>query len=397
MTSASRPYSSSAACSRWMLPTDLAIFSRAHLDHAVVHPDPGQRLAAGGLGLGDLVLVVGEHQVRAAAVDLEVGAEDLLGHRRALDVPAGPALAPRRGPRGVLALLVLLPQREVARARRLSCGGVVALALLASPRRAVRELAVVGEALDLEVHVALGVVGVPASISALISVDDRADRLRRLRLVVGPAEPEARRCRRRSGRSSRRASSSLGTPGRLRGVVDLVVHVGDVLDQRDLVALVLEEPLQQGEDHERPGVARRARGRRPSGRRRRCRPCPGSRGSSGRSSPLSVSWMRIVAHGRGGYGLDQAGGGPPTAARPRSGRPARAACASSPGRRRAAPTAAGLGGEAGGHAAAGWPVAFQTPVGIDAAISISVRSALCPPTPARRPAAAWPPGSCSTS
>ena len=40
-----------------------------------------------------------------------------------------------------------------------------------------------------------------------------------------------------------------------RGVVDLVVHVGDVLDQRDLEALVLEEALEQGEDHEGPRVA----------------------------------------------------------------------------------------------------------------------------------------------
>ena len=60
----------------------------AELDHAVVHPHPGQRLSARGLGLGNLVLVVGEHEVRAAAVDLEVHAEDLLGHRGALDVPA---------------------------------------------------------------------------------------------------------------------------------------------------------------------------------------------------------------------------------------------------------------------------------------------------------------------
>ena len=85
--------------------------------HPVVHPDPRQRLAAGGLGLGDLVLVMGEDEVRAAAVDLEVGAEDRLRHRRALDVPARPALAPRRRPGGVLALLARLPEREVLRAR----------------------------------------------------------------------------------------------------------------------------------------------------------------------------------------------------------------------------------------------------------------------------------------
>jgi hypothetical protein len=65
-----------------------------HLHHAVVHPDAGERALAGGLGLRDLVLVVGEHQVRAPAVDLEVGPKDLLGHGGALDVPARAALAP---------------------------------------------------------------------------------------------------------------------------------------------------------------------------------------------------------------------------------------------------------------------------------------------------------------
>ena len=45
------------------------------LDHAVVHPDPGQLLPARGARLGGLVLVVGEHEVRAAAVDVEADAQ----------------------------------------------------------------------------------------------------------------------------------------------------------------------------------------------------------------------------------------------------------------------------------------------------------------------------------
>ena len=39
------------------------------------------------------------------------------------------------------------------------------------------------------------------------------------------------------------------------GVVDLVVDVGDVRHERDVVALVLEEPLEQREDDERARVA----------------------------------------------------------------------------------------------------------------------------------------------
>src|SRR5207302_5175554 len=83
------------------------------LQHPVVHPAAGE-LAAGSARLGNLVLVVREHQVEPAAVDLERRAEELLRHRRALDVPAGPASAPRRVPPRVLAFFVRLPQREVA-------------------------------------------------------------------------------------------------------------------------------------------------------------------------------------------------------------------------------------------------------------------------------------------
>ena len=186
-------------------------------------------------------------------MDLEVGAQQLLGHGRALDVPAGPALAPRRGPLGVLALLVRLPQREVARAL-LELGGVVALALAHLQRRAVGQLAVGREAVHAEVHVAAGLVGV----AALDQVgDQRHDRVhggRRLGLVVGAAQAQARGVVHVVGGhlGGQLLAGRAGLAGR---VVDLVVHVGDVLDQRDLQPLVLEEALEQREHHERAGVA----------------------------------------------------------------------------------------------------------------------------------------------
>src|SRR5665213_421465 len=85
------------------------------LDHPVVHPQLRQLLPARRAGLGGLVLVVGKHQIRAAAVDVEADAEQTLGHRRALDVPARAPLPPGSIPPGVLALLPSLPQREVER------------------------------------------------------------------------------------------------------------------------------------------------------------------------------------------------------------------------------------------------------------------------------------------
>src|SRR5438477_12811874 len=74
-----------------------------------------RELVSEGARLRELVLVVREHEVEPTAVDLEHGAEELLGHHRALDVPPRTAPSPRRIPCGVFARLVRLPEREVTR------------------------------------------------------------------------------------------------------------------------------------------------------------------------------------------------------------------------------------------------------------------------------------------
>ena len=77
---------------RHLLPLDL--------EEAVVEPVVGHDGGAvGAARLRDLVLVVGEDEVDAAAVDVEDRAEQRAGHRRALDVPAGTAPAPTASPR----------------------------------------------------------------------------------------------------------------------------------------------------------------------------------------------------------------------------------------------------------------------------------------------------------
>ena len=91
------------------------------LHQAVVHPVGGHRAVVERFALGDFVLMVREDQVQPATVDIEVLAEDRPAHRRALDVPARPARAPRALPRR-LARLGLLPEREVGR-RPLPLGG----------------------------------------------------------------------------------------------------------------------------------------------------------------------------------------------------------------------------------------------------------------------------------
>src|ERR1041385_1308212 len=65
-------------------------------EEAVVHPVIHEALAGRALGLRDLVLVVRELEVHAAAVDVEVLAEQRAAHGRAFDMPAGAALAPGR-------------------------------------------------------------------------------------------------------------------------------------------------------------------------------------------------------------------------------------------------------------------------------------------------------------
>ena len=137
-----------------MLPTDLAIFSPLGADHAVVHPDAGEG-HAGRLGLGDLVLVVGEDQVAAAAVDVEAGAQVAQPHGRALDVPAGAARAPGAVPAMVaLAGLGRLPDGEVERVF-LARLGLDAGAVFELVDALLGELAVLGEAAHAKVDAAL--------------------------------------------------------------------------------------------------------------------------------------------------------------------------------------------------------------------------------------------------
>ena len=225
----------------------------SELEHPVVHPDPRQRLPARGERLRRLVLVVREHEVDAAAVDVELHAQQRLGHRRALDVPARPAAAPGRVPGGVLALLPRLPQREVQRIFLQRCA-LDALALIHLVQVAARQLAVPVHGSNPEVHVAGGHVGGVRVDQPLDQLDDVRDVLRRERLGVRPAQPDPVGVLAVQRRHLRRQVPRRLPRGHGRGV-DLVVDVGDVPDERDPVALVLEEALELGEDHERPRVA----------------------------------------------------------------------------------------------------------------------------------------------
>ncbi|MCY1304609.1 hypothetical protein D9M70_543680 [compost metagenome] len=84
------------------------------LQEAVVHPDIRHHLrAVGATGLGDLVFMMREDEVEPAAMNVEDLSEITAAHRRALNMPARTAPAPRTVP----ARLVVgrkLPQHEIA-------------------------------------------------------------------------------------------------------------------------------------------------------------------------------------------------------------------------------------------------------------------------------------------
>src|SRR3712207_1111480 len=80
-----------------------------------VHPHAHDPMAERALALGDLVLVVGKGEVDPAGVQIETLAEVGDRHRRALDVPAGVALAPRAVEAHDPPRARRLPEDEVAR------------------------------------------------------------------------------------------------------------------------------------------------------------------------------------------------------------------------------------------------------------------------------------------
>ena len=208
----------------------------------------------GAEALGHLVFVVREDQVVAAAVDVDGQAQGLLDHRRAFDVPARTPRTERARPHR-LAGLGRLPQHEVGRVLLVGrdvhpgAGDHVV-------HRAAGQLAVVGIGLDVEQHVALGLIGGVVADQP----DDHGDD--RFHGLSGPWLD-----RRRQGPQGRHvgvvgvevaAGDDADVDALLGGLqIDLVVHVGDV-GRVDHMVFAVEPPQhaeQHVEGHHRPGVA----------------------------------------------------------------------------------------------------------------------------------------------
>ena len=92
----------------------LAHFLVVHVDKAVVHPVVDVWLACGAFALGNLIFVVREQQVLAAAVNVKILSKVFHTHRGAFNVPTGASFSPRTIP-GWLAGLLCFPQGEILR------------------------------------------------------------------------------------------------------------------------------------------------------------------------------------------------------------------------------------------------------------------------------------------
>ncbi len=228
---------------------------RLHGHEAVVQPVAREhRDVVGAAGLGDLVLMVGEDQVVAAAVDVDGGAERLGDHGRALDMPAWPPGAPGAVP-DRLAGLGGLPQHEI--------GGMLLVGRDLDPgagdhvvKRPTRELAVIGEGLGIEQHMPLGGVGRIGQHQSFDGGDDRPDVSSGAGLQGGPEGAQHRHVgvigvQVPVGDHRDRHAFFSGLQ------IDLVVHVRDVggVEHRVLAVEVAQQPKQHVEGHHRPGVA----------------------------------------------------------------------------------------------------------------------------------------------
>ena len=207
------------------------------IQEAVVHPVTGQRLAACSFALRDLVLVVRELQVGAAAMDVERVPQQRRGHGRAFDGPAGTTLAIGARPARVLGLVRLggLPQHEIQRIL-LAVPHRDALARMQFVDRLARQLSVAGKFAHRVIDVA--VVG-PVGQSLVFEQADDLQHLRHViggaRIVVGTLDAQ------RIGVAVHlldhaRGQRADGFTVLHRAPDDLVVDVGDVADIRDAQA-----------------------------------------------------------------------------------------------------------------------------------------------------------------
>ena len=255
-----------------LLQGDEVIIALAHLlagdsNHVIVHPVMDGLVPERRAGLRYLRLVVGEDEVQSAAMDVELLAEVLGAHRRALHVPPGESFGPWAGPMHDMLGAGFLPEGEVIAV--LLLGLSIQLACLgddivevAAGELAIRKI--LGVLLHVHIDGAVGDIGIAAveyllhksnlldDMSRGVRFDRRGQDVERRHVAmvaVGVILDDLHRLQ-------------LLQPGFLSylvlafvGVVLEVTHIGDVTHVAHLVAEVHQIPVEYVERDCRAGVS----------------------------------------------------------------------------------------------------------------------------------------------
>ena len=221
-----------------------------------MHPVVDEAAAMCALGLGDFIFVVGKLQVLAAAVDVEVLAEQVRTHRRAFDVPARSAIAPRRSPER-LARFRVFPQDEV----EWVVLGPVDVDAFAGPQiinRLARELSVARKLAYRKVHVAgRRLVSQSVRLQPPDQFEHLRDVCRRPRFMIRFFHSQGGGVLVHAADEALRqfADAFLVVEGALD---DLVVNIGNVPDVVDLQSTRAQPALHHVEHHQNTGMTEMA-------------------------------------------------------------------------------------------------------------------------------------------
>ncbi len=218
----------------------------AEAEHTVVDPVACEGLAGEAFALGDLILMVREDQVVAAAVNVNRVAEEVMVHRGAFNMPARTAGAPGAVP-GRFARFRGLPQREVEGVF-LAVVDFLAVTGAHVVRIASGELAVAGILADAEIDIAVQRIGVTFVDEALDDLDDLVNFLRGARIVGRRFDVQVLHILLEvldvAFRELERIDAHF-----IRAADDFVIHVGEVHSVSDFIAAVFEVPADNVKHH----------------------------------------------------------------------------------------------------------------------------------------------------
>ncbi len=215
-----------------------------------VQPVADERLARGRFTLGDLVLVMREHVVDAAAVDVESLTQVFHAHGGTFEVPARPARPPGRLPTG-LTRFGSLPEDEIADVilTVIVTGDPLTLPNLGEVNAG--EAPIVGIGGDAEEHRVLLHIGVASLDQTLDHRDHFADMPGGTGILVGRESVQHSHVA-MEGFDERGGEFVEGTTRFGGALDDLVVDVGQIHHVGDGIAEELERPTQQILEQECP-------------------------------------------------------------------------------------------------------------------------------------------------